>query len=105
MNDSTVEIIQPTEQHVSDLHQKVSQQLNQAGHQATPQSVNPDDNSPLKSIQEAVGDTTHVVGSTFEELVRGSDTSHVRTATGKVPISITAGKWARKILMKGQKAA
>lgn len=86
-------VVQPSGQSTQDLHQKVSDHLNQVGHSSTPQSVNPDDRSPLKQIEEAVGDTTHVVGSTFEELVGGdSGVTHVRTAKGKVPILIALKK-------------
>lgn len=86
-------VMQSAGQPAQDLHRKVSAHLNQAGYRVTPQSVNPDDQSPLKGIEEAIGDTTHVVGSTFEELVSGSnDITHVRTAEGKVPVLIALKK-------------
>lgn len=82
-------IIQSAEQPTQDLHRTVSGHLNQAGHSATPESVNPQDQSPLKKVEDMVGDTTHMVESTFKELVGGtSDTTHVRTAGGKVPTVI-----------------
>ena len=85
------QIIQPADG-IQSLHAKVSGHLNQAGHPATPQSVNPDDQTPLKKIEETLGDTTHVVGSTIEEVFGSSNTTHVRTTGGKVPILIALRK-------------
>jgi len=85
--------IQSVEQTTNDLYRKVSAELNQAGHTATPSSVNPQDQSPLEEIKKAVGDTTHVVETSFEELVGGtSDTTYVRTAGGKIPVLIAAAR-------------
>ena len=82
-------IIQSAEQPTQDLHAVVSSKLTEAGHPATPQSVNPDDQSPLEEIARKIGDATHVVGSAIEENLGGaSPTTHVRTTGGEEPISI-----------------
>ncbi len=97
-------IVQSAEQPTKELHEGVSGNLNQAGFESTPKSVNPEDSSPLKAIREALGDTTHVVGSTFDEVVGGAgDAVRVRTAEGKVPIAIAAIRRLKRGL--GRKAA
>ncbi len=82
-------IIQFPGQHAQNLHKRVSSHLSKAGHPATPQTVNPDDQSPLEKIEEALGDPSHAVGSTIEEVFGGTgDATHVRTAKGKVSVFI-----------------
>lgn len=99
------QIVQSSEKPTQDLHTGVSQQLQQAGHPATPQSVDPEDRSSLNGIKEALGDTTHVVGSTFEELVGGTTgTTYTRTTGGKVPISIEVARRLKRRFL-GRKAA
>lgn len=81
-------IIQSADQ-TQELHQRVSEHLNKAGFAVTPQSVNPEDASPLKAIEEALGNTTHVIGNTLEEAIGGSsDEARVRTVKGREPVSI-----------------
>lgn len=93
-------IVQSADQ-TSALHKMVSSNLKQAGFEATPQSVNPEDNSPLKAIEETLGDTAHIVGSTTDELIGGStsDTARVRSAEGKVPTAIAAVRRFKQRLM------
>lgn len=86
-------IIQSAEKPIQDLHAAVSSQLDQAGHPATPQSVNPEDQSPLENVrrivEEITSDPVHIVGSTLEEHTIGkSPTTHVRTLKGEVPVLI-----------------
>lgn len=93
-------IVQSAEQPTRELHEKVSGNLNQAGFESTPQSVNPEDNSPLRKIEEIWGDTAHIVGSTVDEQIRGvSDTARIWTAEGKVPIAIAAGRGLKRKLL------
>ena len=91
-------IVHSAEQLTRRLHEEVSGNLSEAGFKATPQSVNPDDNSPLEAIKEAWGDTVHVVGSTVDEQIGGSgDTARIRTTEGRLPVAIAN---IRRRLMK-----
>lgn len=93
-------IAQSSEQPTKELQKNISGYLNQAGFEATPQSVNPEDNSPLKAIEERLGDTAQVIGSTLDEWVEGaSESSRVRIAEGKVPIAIAALRGLKRKLM------
>lgn len=92
-------IIQSAEQPTEDLHAGISSKLNEAGHKATIQSVNPDDHSPLRGIQEMYGDSAHIAGSTLDEVMGGTnDTTNVRTARDKVPISIAVARALKRRL-------
>lgn len=63
----------------NDLLSKVSQSLAKAGHPATPQSVNPNDESVLEPIKRDFQDWA---GSTFAETL-GSASSSVNDRTTK----------------------
>ncbi|MDD5147412.1 MAG: hypothetical protein PHV63_02595 [Candidatus Daviesbacteria bacterium] len=79
-------------------HENVADNLTKAGHPTTAADVNPDDNSPLKGIEEAWGDTVHVVGSAVDEQVGGAgDNARIRTAQSKIPRAID---FIRRRLMK-----
>ncbi len=93
--------LQYTKDQDEELRKKVADNSTKAGHPVTAADVNPEDNSPLKAIEEAMGDTTHVVGSTVDEWVGGaSDTARVRTAKGKVPSALAAIRRLKQKLMK-----
>lgn len=82
--------MESAEQPNNDLLSKVSQSLVKAGHPATPQSVNPNDESVLEPIKR---DFQNWAGSTFEEKTSGeSSTTNDRTTHGKVPISLMIKK-------------
>lgn len=94
-------IVQSAEQSTKELHEEISGSLNKAGFDATPQSVNSEDNSPLKAIKEKWGDTVHIVGSTYDEQIGGTgDTARIRTAEGKVPTAIDAVRRLKQKFMK-----
>lgn len=93
------------DQNTTKFHEDVARHVGQMTDQATiPQSVNPDDQSPLIKIQQALGDTTHVVGSSFEELVGGtSPDTHDRTIRGHNVVSLIKERAGR--LFRRRKAA
>lgn len=64
------------------LHRGVAANLNQLGHQETPQTVNPDDNFTLKKIGESLGEGVHIVGSPLDEMARG-ESSHIELEPAK----------------------
>lgn len=94
--------IQHIDQQEADLYNKMAPPVEQATGQLTPPaSLKPEDNSPLKAIEGAVGDTTHVVGSTVDEWIGGaSDAARVRTTEGKIPTAIAAYRRLKQTVMK-----
>lgn len=97
MSDSAQKVLQYADHSQQKLHQTIADEASKiVGRQIKPADVNPDDQSPLREIQDVLGDSTHVAGSTVEELLHGSSTAHVRTVKGKRAVSISAGKWFKK---------
>ncbi len=83
--------IQHIDQQEAELYKKMASDVGQAtGQPTTPQALKPEDSSSLKKIEAMLGDTTHVVGSTFEETIgsKTSEEARVRSTGGRVPISI-----------------
>ena len=69
-----------------ELHKQISNQLTQSGHPATPQSVNPNDESVLEPIKR---DFQNLVGSTLGENFGGASNSiNDRTTKGRVGMLI-----------------
>lgn len=78
--------MESAEQPTKDLHSKVSRSLTKADHPATPQSVNPNDESLRESIQR---DVRHLMGSTLEEGFGGAGNSvNDRATKGRIPALI-----------------
>lgn len=94
-------IIQSANQPTLKLHEGVSQDLVKAGHPtATPQSVNPHDQSHLENIRQTVSamtkDPVRIVGGIVEEGLGGANpNTHVGTTGGKGPVSILLRKLRR----------
>lgn len=78
--------MESAEQPSNDLLSKVSQGLVEAGHPATPQSVNPNDESSFEPIKR---DFHNWAGSTIEETLGGASSSvNDRTTKGRIGILI-----------------
>jgi len=100
-----VKVLQHKEHQEKRLHNKVADYSTQAGYPVTAAQVDPDDNSPLKGIEEAMEDTVHVVGSTFDEQVGGAgETARIRTAQGNAPMVIAAARRLKQKLVSMKKA-
>lgn len=83
--------MEATVQREVDLHQKTSENLRKAGYHVTPQTLNPNDQSPLEVIRERLGEAVHVVGSQAEETLLGKGPqTHIGTTRGK--------RWAYSVL-------
>lgn len=96
------EVLQYTKDQDEELRKKVADNSTQAGHPVTAADVNPEDDSPLKAIEEAWGDTTHAVGSGVDEFIGGaSDTARIRIVEGKIPTAIAA---SRRFKQRGKAA-
>lgn len=62
--------------------QKISDELNKAGHAVTPSAVNPEDDSPLKKITEETGNMLRFTGAHLEDQVYGgNETGRVQTVS------------------------
>mgnify|MGYP001609797531 CR=1 FL=1 len=82
-------IIHLVDEDAPELHKNVATETTKAGHPATSQSVNPDDQSPLEEIRDRLGGIARVAGGTVEENFSGADNrTHVVTSKGKLPILI-----------------
>lgn len=95
------DIIQSANQPTKDLHQTVSGHLNELGHPATPQSVDPHDESSLEGIGQAAAnmmkDPARVAGAVWEEQVSGeSPSTDVGTTKGRAPVR----KWQERFRRK-----
>ena len=74
--------MESAEQAINNLLSKASQSSTEAGHPATPQSVNPNDESLRESIQR---DIQHLTGSTLEKSLGGASSSvNDRSTKGRV---------------------
>ncbi len=79
--------MESAEKPTTELHKQVSNGLNKIGHPATPQSVNPNDESSLEPIRRDFQDWA---GSTFQEAIGGANNSvNDRTAKGRIGTLIT----------------
>src|SRR3989344_6061387 len=81
-------IIQSAEQPDTDSQKGVHKPLIEAGHNVAPESLNPNDESPLDNIKGALGDAGYDLGTTFGATF-GSEVSFDRT-TG-------ARDWLRRL--------
>lgn len=86
------EILHRVDEQTEDLHKAVATEATNAGYPATPQSVNPDDQSALEVIGEKLSDMGHDV-THVATTVTGDETAKIRIAKEKVPTSIAAGRW------------
>lgn len=67
-----------------DLRKTVSQNLNQGGYPATPQSLDPDDQSSLAEIKDRFGEAVHIAGDTTREVLTGvGPKTHTRVTSAK----------------------
>lgn len=73
--------MESAEQRTTNLHAKVSESLTRSGHPATPQSVNPHDESSLGSVKR---DVQHLTGSFIEERFKPSNSVNDRNTKGKI---------------------
>lgn len=77
---------------IADLHTKTVEPVGQIiGHPVTPQSLNPEDESPLGRIAEEVGNIKRYTEASFEDAVQGgNETGRIHTVSkgGRLPVSI-----------------
>lgn len=87
--------MESAEKPIVELHEQVSNELNQIGHQATPQSVNPDDESPLEPIKRDVRQWT---GSALEGTMGGASNSiNDRGTKGRIAMLINRLRGMKKV--------
>lgn len=67
------EVLQHVDQQTADLQKNVATQSTQAGHPTTAAAVNPQDNSPLKKIGEALGEAVQYGTDVVLEAAKGKD--------------------------------
>lgn len=79
------EVLQYTKDRDQKFHEGIANDSTEAGHPATPQSVNPDDESALEPIKR---DFQHLVGSTLEEGFSASNSVNDRDTKGRIPTLI-----------------
>lgn len=82
--------MEATAQREAQLHKSASENLQQAGYNVTPSSLNPDDQTALENIKGTLGEGVHVVGSEIGRRLRGQD---IETDVGVTP----AGRWKRLV--------
>lgn len=84
MNEPAPKGIQYTDQQTADLHNNVVKHSTEAGHPTTLAEVNPDDDSPLKDIQDTLGKTAvHLANSVGGE----GPTTNIETVSGSKVVS------------------
>lgn len=90
--------LQYPDRHIKNLHGAVATEASKVtGQRIKPADVNPNDQSPLEKIQEALGDPTHVIGSTAEAAFLGeSSTTNDRAAKGRIAIEISSERNRRR---------
>ena len=86
--------MESAEKPIVELHEQVSNGLNQIGHPATPQSVNPNNESPLESIKRDVEQWT---GSTLKKTMGGASYSiNDRGTKGRIATLMNRLRWMKK---------
>lgn len=89
------EYLQHTEVHDKKLPKEVATNLTQAGYPATPQTVNPNDESPLESIKR---DVEHWAGSTLKGTMGGASNSvNDRGTKGRIATLIGKLRGMKKV--------
>lgn len=91
--------MESTAQIEADLRNNSSKNLKQAGYPVTSQSLNPNDQTALENIKEALGGAAHVVGSEIEGQLTGlGPDTYTRVSPGK-----RFGQWVLDRLRRKQK--
>jgi len=95
-------IIQFSDQHDADLHKRVHQNLQQAGHPVSKADMKTDEHSALENLREGLEDQADVVGAAVEEVgdkLGGENVTYIEQRPSK--------DWKTRLMerIKGKKAA
>lgn len=100
------EILQHVDHQTGDLHKGVAEQSTRAGHPTTLAAVNPQDNSPLEKIGEALGEAVQYGTDVAIEAATGKDVeSGIRVVDTKDAGKLRLGRLGRLFPKLQAKAA
>lgn len=96
--------METTAQREVDLYEKITGSLKKANYNVTPQSLNPNDQTPLERIKEGWGDAVHIVGNQAEKGLfgKGPDT-YTRVTSSRNPNDLALER-AKKVITRKEAA-
>ena len=83
------EVIKFLSEDQTEMHKKIAANLTAVDHPVRVEDINPEDNSPLNRVEEALGEDARVVGRTLEEIGERLTGDNI-TYSEQAPVSLWA---------------